>query len=119
MCNNLIKIEETLFLSLSNKYITKFLHSNLINNIYFPVQFIAWINYLQTRETSLLDYVPFPPLEKSLYTFKKILFQTKYRKWALNPTMKRKNGSFFSRGLWHIQKTKNSLINFILDPLGH
>ena len=76
MCNNLIKIEETLFLLLSNKYITKFLQSNLINNIYFPVQFIAWINYLQTGETSLLDYVAFPLPEKSLHTFKKIL------KWA-------------------------------------
>ena len=82
MCNNLIKIEEYLFLSLSDKYNTKFLHLNLINNIYFPVQFTAWINYLQTKETSLLDYIPFPLLEKSLYTFKKIIFQTKYRKWA-------------------------------------
>ena len=48
-CNNLIKIEDTLFLSLSNKYITKFLHSNLINKTYFPVKIIACINYSISR----------------------------------------------------------------------
>ena len=74
-CNNLIKIEDTLFLSLSNKYITKFLHSNLINKTYFPVKIIACINYSISRLGKLFYLTKYQSLfQKNLYIHSKRYF---------------------------------------------